>query len=326
MCKLALNFFIQLHLLLLLLNVTTVTLAASCCTSNKTNLSKNVSSTEESNNHTLQATGLVKNSESNSQNLIQNKKLINNKTLSFLDNNQISKIDMKTNLDHLNELNNIIYTDQYVVKLNGGPELAKELSEKHGFIYLDQIFDNYYHIKHRRLRKRSLEPAHHDIHRSLVNEPEVDFVKQQTLKKRVKRDFRNDFEPFNKPSTIRRAPNSRFNDPHWPQMWYLNRGLDMNVQKVWSQNITGAGIVVTILDDGLEKDHPDLASNYDEKASYDVNNLDHDPQPRYDMLDSNRHGTRCAGEVAAVANNNFCGVGIAYDSKIGGVRMLDGCN
>lgn len=73
MCKLALNFFIQLHLLLLLLNVTTVTLAASCCTSNKTNLSKNVSSTEESNNHTLQATGLVKNSESNSQNLIQNK-------------------------------------------------------------------------------------------------------------------------------------------------------------------------------------------------------------------------------------------------------------
>lgn len=62
----------------------------------------------------------------------------------------------------------------------------------------------------------------------------------------------------------------------------------------------------------------------DPNASYDVNNLDPDPQPRYDMLDSNRHGTRCAGEVAAVANNNICGVGIAYDSKIGGVRMLDG--
>lgn len=25
-----------------------------------------------------------------------------------------------------------------------------------------------------------------------------------------------------------------------------------------------------------------------------------------------------------MANNNVCGVGIAYDSKIGGVRMLDG--
>lgn len=31
-----------------------------------------------------------------------------------------------------------------------------------------------------------------------------------------------------------------------------------------------------------------------------------------------RHGTRCAGEVAAVANNGICGVGVAYNAKIGG--------
>ena len=37
-----------------------------------------------------------------------------------------------------------------------------------------------------------------------------------------------------------------------------------------------------------------------------------------------RHGTRCAGEVAAQAFNQFCGVGIAYNASIGGVRMLDG--
>ena len=30
------------------------------------------------------------------------------------------------------------------------------------------------------------------------------------------------------------------------------------------------------------------------------------------------HGTRCAGEVAAVANNSNCCVGIAYEAKIGG--------
>ncbi|CAJ0967010.1 unnamed protein product, partial [Ranitomeya imitator] len=29
------------------------------------------------------------------------------------------------------------------------------------------------------------------------------------------------------------------------------------------------------------------------------------------------HGTRCAGEVAAVANNGICGVGIAYNANIG---------
>lgn len=32
----------------------------------------------------------------------------------------------------------------------------------------------------------------------------------------------------------------------------------------------------------------------------------------------NKHGTRCAGEVAAVAFNNYCGVGVAYNSSIGG--------
>lgn len=36
----------------------------------------------------------------------------------------------------------------------------------------------------------------------------------------------------------------------------------MNVQGAWAEGITGRGVVVTILDDGLEKDHPDLYLNY----------------------------------------------------------------
>ncbi|GBP27088.1 hypothetical protein EVAR_16757_1 [Eumeta japonica] len=62
----------------------------------------------------------------------------------------------------------------------------------------------------------------------------------------------------------------------------------------------------------------------DPLASYDVNSHDSDPQPRYDMIDSNRHGTRCAGEVAATANNSLCAVGVAFGARVGGVRMLDG--
>lgn len=30
----------------------------------------------------------------------------------------------------------------------------------------------------------------------------------------------------------------------------------------WKMGYTGKGIVITILDDGLEKDHPDLQANY----------------------------------------------------------------
>lgn len=36
----------------------------------------------------------------------------------------------------------------------------------------------------------------------------------------------------------------------------------MNVIPAWEEGITGRGVVVTILDDGLEKDHPDIFKNY----------------------------------------------------------------
>lgn len=118
----------------------------------------------------------------------------------------------------------------------------------------------------------------------------------------------------------------KFDDPQWPKMWYLNRGNgnDMNVEQAWKAGYTGRGTVVTILDDGLEMNHPDLEANYDAMASCDINGLDDDPMPRYDIVDSNRHGTRCAGEVAANANNSVCAVGVAYNAKVGGIRMLDG--
>ena len=44
-----------------------------------------------------------------------------------------------------------------------------------------------------------------------------------------------------------------------------------------------------------------------------------DPTPRDDG--NNKHGTRCAGEVAAVAFNDYCGVGIAYNASIGGKKL-----
>ena len=36
----------------------------------------------------------------------------------------------------------------------------------------------------------------------------------------------------------------------------------MNVLPAWRKGYTGKGVVVSILDDGIEKNHPDLADNY----------------------------------------------------------------
>lgn len=40
--------------------------------------------------------------------------------------------------------------------------------------------------------------------------------------------------------------------------------------------------------------------------------------PHPDEENGNRHGTRCAGEIAAVSNNSFCAVGVAFGSRIAG--------
>ncbi|XP_050402514.1 furin-like protease kpc-1 isoform X5 [Patella vulgata] len=203
-------------------------------------------------------------------------------------------------------LGNQYYTDRWAVHVEGGEKIARSLAEKYGFVYLDQIMPDYYHFQHRKVAKRSIRPSNYH-HRNLATDPNIKWLEQQIAKRRVKRDL-------------------HFNDPKWPIMWYLNRGrgLDMNVSHAWSMGYTGKGVVVTILDDGIEKDHPDLKNNYDYHASYDVNGHDPDPQPRYDYSNENRHGTRCAGEVAAQADNGVCNVGVAFNARIGGVRMLDG--
>jgi kexin len=111
-------------------------------------------------------------------------------------------------------------------------------------------------------------------------------------------------------------------DPIFNDQWHLYNplqlGHDLNVSGVWLQNITGRGAKVVIVDDGLDMDSEDLKDNFYAEGSYDFNNKGPEPRPR---LSDDRHGTRCAGEVAAV-RNDVCGVGVAYDSKIGGIRIL----
>lgn len=119
-----------------------------------------------------------------------------------------------------------------------------------------------------------------------------------------------------------------FNDPRYPKQWHLHndliKGMDINVTGVWERNITGRGVTVVVVDDGVEHTHQDIHLNYSPEGSYDLNSNDPDPMPHPDFQSDNHHGTRCAGEIAAVPNNSFCAVGVAYGSKVAGIRVLDG--
>ncbi|XP_057691909.1 furin (paired basic amino acid cleaving enzyme) b isoform X2 [Corythoichthys intestinalis] len=225
---------------------------------------------------------------------------------------QVALLNLWTVLVLTAELNWIdtaeVYTNTWAVQIKGGPEEADRIAKEHGFINHGNVFGDYYHFRHHAVEKRAFS-RHRGLHIGLQQNTQVLWAEQQVVKRRKRRDV------FAEPT-----------DPDFHKQWYLSSltHQDLNTKVAWAQGYTGKGIVVTILDDGIEKDHPDLINNYDPEASYDVNDGDADPQPRYTQRNENRHGTRCAGEVAAASNNGVCGVGVAYNAKIGGVRMLDG--
>ncbi|CAH2264155.1 jg8111 [Pararge aegeria aegeria] len=183
--------------------------------------------------------------------------------------------------------------------------------------------DTEWHFAHRGLPQA--RPRRAMAHtRLLKKHPLIHTAVQQTGFKRVKRGFR----PLRLPETV---PASEPRDPYFPLQWYLkNTGqnggkpkLDLNVEAAWAQGYTGVNVTTAIMDDGVDYMHPDLKYNYNAEASYDFSSNDPFPYPRYTDDWFNSHGTRCAGEVAAARDNGVCGVGVAYHSKVAGIRMLD---
>ncbi|XP_067884680.1 PC3-like endoprotease variant B [Heterodontus francisci] len=71
---------------------------------------------------------------------------------------------------------------------------------------------------------------------------------------------------------------------------------------------------------GVDPSNCDLKKNLDLNASFDLRKA-HGVSHNKKIY---RHGTQCASVIAMDANNSFCGVGIAYNARIGGILLLDG--
>ncbi|XP_071586669.1 neuroendocrine convertase 1 isoform X1 [Heliangelus exortis] len=213
------------------------------------------------------------------------------------------------------------FLNEWAAEIPTGPDTARAIAEELDYDLMGQIgsLKNHYLFRHRSHPRRSRRSAIH-ITKRLSDDERVTWAEQQYEKKRAKRGI------------LRDSAEKLFNDPMWNKQWYLQDTrvtpslpkLDLHVIPVWQKGITGKGVVITVLDDGLEWNHTDIYMNYDPLASYDFNDNDDDPFPRYDPTNENKHGTRCAGEIVMQANNRKCGVGVAFNAKVGGIRMLDG--
>jgi hypothetical protein len=126
------------------------------------------------------------------------------------------------------------------------------------------------------------------------------------------------------------------NDPYFPQQWHLHNtgqtgGLphaDIAAAEAWDITRGSWNVVIAILDDGLNIDHPDLRANIyvntgeipgngrdDDGNGYvdDVNGWDFyadDNNPRLDGPDD-WHSTPCSGMAAAIGDNGLGVSGVA---------------
>ncbi|KAK9728510.1 pheromone processing endoprotease, variant 2 [Basidiobolus ranarum] len=164
---------------------------------------------------------------------------------------------------------------------------------------------------HNTLHKRQNHPSRHIKH-----------IYKESLRKRTKRAPIPPQKNHTDSQVHQVFDIAELKDPGFPKQWHLhnedNVGNDLNILKVWQQGIFGNNVVVALLDDGLDMNSEDLKDNYFAEGSYDFN--DHSPVPSPKLSDD-YHGTRCAGEIAA-ANNSVCGVGVAFGSKVSGIRIL----
>lgn len=97
-------------------------------------------------------------------------------------------------------------------------------------------------------------------------------------------------------------------------------GEDINVDGVIAQGLTGAGVIVAVVDSGLEIAHEDLRANVVRGGSHNFITNGNDPTPDSSKTGPD-HGTSVAGLIASRGWNNLGGRGVAPSAQLKGFNF-----
>ena len=123
------------------------------------------------------------------------------------------------------------------------------------------------------------------------------------------------------------------NDPLYQYQWHLDNtgqknfatnagtaGQDINVDGVITAGYTGTGIIVAVVDQGLELAHEDLSGNVVSGGSWDYVQNDNDPTL---ISTGGDHGTHVAGQIASAGWNGKGGRGVAPSASLKGFNIIN---
>ena len=107
------------------------------------------------------------------------------------------------------------------------------------------------------------------------------------------------------------SPPNTFDDDFYHDLQWGHAAVNAN--NAWAAGITGAGVRVAVLDTGTDREHPDLAPNFNAALSTSFLPV---PLPEWWHF----HGSHTAGTIAA-ADNGYGTIGVAPDAEIVGVQV-----
>ncbi|PJN89253.1 S8 family peptidase [Bacillus sp. mrc49] len=103
------------------------------------------------------------------------------------------------------------------------------------------------------------------------------------------------------------------NDPAFIDQWHHK---NLGTEAAWVKSMGSKEMIVAIIDDGIDRKHPDLTGKI--VNAYDT------VRNRKNILPEGQHGTHIAGIIAGSANNNIGGAGVAPNVKLMPINVFEG--
>ncbi|NLX49737.1 MAG: S8 family serine peptidase [Methanospirillum sp.] len=125
------------------------------------------------------------------------------------------------------------------------------------------------------------------------------------------------------------------NDPGYASLWGLPK---IAAPAAWDRTTGGTGVVVAVIDTGVDAAHPDLAPNvWTNPGEVPGNGLDDDANGYVDDVhgwdfrngdpvpdDAYGHGTHCAGTIGAAGDNGIGIAGAAWTVRVMPLKYMQG--